>query len=54
MRNPRSNNAGVALLITLLVLVLIVILTMEIFRAGARAAQTGAYGRDSIRATLLA
>jgi general secretion pathway protein K len=54
MRNARSNNAGVALLITLLVLVLIVILTMEIFRAGARAAQTGAYGRDSIRATLLA
>jgi general secretion pathway protein K len=50
---PR-NDAGVALLITLLVLVLIVILAMEIFRTGARAAQTGAYGRDSIRATLLA
>jgi general secretion pathway protein K len=48
------NDAGVALLITLLVLVLIVILAMEIFRAGARAAQTGAYGRDSIRATLIA
>jgi len=50
----RRNNAGVALLITLLVLVLIVILAMEIFRTGARAAQTGAYGRDSIRATLIA
>ncbi len=54
MRNPRANNAGVALLITLLVLVLIVILAMEIFRAGARAAQTGAYGRDSVRGALLA
>jgi len=54
MRNFRRNDAGVALLITLLVLVLIVILAMEIFRAGARAAQTGAYGRDSIRATLIA
>ncbi len=54
MRNRRSNNAGVALLITLLVLVLIVIMTLEIFRVGARAAQTGAYGRDSIRGMLLA
>lgn len=54
MRRRRSDNAGVALLVTLLVLVLIVILAMEIFRAGARAAQTGAYGRDSIRGTLLA
>jgi general secretion pathway protein K len=50
----KRNNAGVALLVTLLVLVLIIILAMEIFRAGARAAQTGAYGRDSIRATLIA
>jgi general secretion pathway protein K len=50
----RHSEAGVALLVTLLVLVLIVILAMEIFRTGARAAQTGAYGRDSIRATLLA
>jgi general secretion pathway protein K len=50
---PR-NESGVALLITLLVLVLIVILAMEIFRTGARAAQTGAYGRDSIKAALLA
>jgi general secretion pathway protein K len=54
MRETRRNEAGVALLITLLVLVLIVILTMEIFRVGARAAQTGAYGRDSIRAALIA
>jgi general secretion pathway protein K len=54
MKNGRPNNSGVALLITLLVLVLIVILAMEIFRTGARAAQTGAFGRDSIRATLIA
>lgn len=50
----RRNESGVALLVTLLVLVLIVILAMEIFRTGARAAQTGAYGRDSIKAVLLA
>jgi len=50
----KPKNAGVALLITLLVLVLIVILAMEIFRAGARAAQTGAFGRDSVRGSLLA
>jgi general secretion pathway protein K len=54
MKNSRPNNSGVALLITLLVLVLIVILAMEIFRTGARAAQTGAFGRDSIRAALIA
>lgn len=54
MRVRRSDNAGVALLITLLVLVLIVILTMEIFRVGSRAAQTGAYGRDSVRGALIA
>ncbi len=50
----RPDNSGVALLITLLILVLIVVLSMEIFRAGSRAAQTGAYGRDSIRSILLA
>jgi general secretion pathway protein K len=50
----KPKNAGVALLITLLVLVLIVILAMEIFRAGARAAQTGAYARDSVRGSLIA
>jgi general secretion pathway protein K len=50
----KPKNAGVALLITLLVLVLIVILAMEIFRVGARAAQTGAYGRDSVRGSLIA
>jgi general secretion pathway protein K len=50
----KPKNAGVALLITLLVLVLIVILAMEIFRVGARAAQTGAHGRDSVRGSLLA
>ncbi|MGE5700008.1 MAG: type II secretion system minor pseudopilin GspK [Deltaproteobacteria bacterium] len=54
MKSGRRNDAGVALLITLLVLVLIVILAMEIFRTGARAAQTGAFGRDSIRAGLIA
>ena len=54
MTARRPDESGVALLITLLVLVLIVVLAMEIFRTGSRAAQTGAYGRDSIRATLLA
>jgi len=54
MTARRPDESGVALLITLLILVLIVVLAMEIFRAGSRAAQTGAYGRDSIRATLLA
>ena len=48
------NDSGVALLVTLLVLVLIVALAMEIFHVGARAAQSGAYGRDSIRSALLA
>ena len=50
----KPKNKGVALLITLLVLVLIVILAMEIFRVGARAAQTGAFGRDSVRGGLIA
>lgn len=54
MKSLRHDRSGVALLLTLLVLVLIVTLTMEIFRVGTRAAQTGAYGRDSIRGTLLA
>jgi len=48
------NDSGVALIVTLLVLVLIVALAMEIFHVGARAAQSGAYGRDSIRSALLA
>lgn len=54
MTARRPDESGVALLITLLVLVLIVVMAMEIFRTGSRAARTGAYGRDSIRATLLA
>lgn len=49
-----GRRDGVALLVTLLTLVLILSLVWEIFRAGARAAQTGAFGRDSIRAELLA
>jgi general secretion pathway protein K len=52
--SDRRNERGVALLVTLLVLVLVVALAHEIFRIGARAAQTGAYGRDSIRCALLA
>ncbi len=48
------NDSGVALLVTLLILVLIVALALEIFHVGARAAQSGAYGRDSIRSALLA
>ncbi|MBP2676120.1 MAG: type secretion system minor pseudopilin GspK [Deltaproteobacteria bacterium] len=54
MRRPRESERGVALLTTLLVLVLVVALANEIFRLGARAAQTSAYGRDSVRAGLLA
>jgi general secretion pathway protein K len=53
MRARRAGDRGVALLITLLILVLIVTLVWEVFRVGARAAQTGAYGRDSIRAELV-
>ena len=54
MRAQRPGDEGVALLITLMILVMIVILVWEVFRLGARAAQTGAYGRDSIRAELTA
>jgi general secretion pathway protein K len=54
VRRTLPRDAGVALLVTLFVTVLIVTIVFEIFRAGARAAQTGAYGRDSIRAALLA
>ncbi len=53
-RPRRRKESGVALLITLLVLVMIVVMAMDIFRAGSRAAQTGAYGRDTVRAALLA
>jgi general secretion pathway protein K len=51
---PMGNRRGIALLVTLLILVLVVALANEIFRLGARAAQTSAYGRDSIRCMLLA
>lgn len=54
MTGRLQRQDGVALVLTLLVLVLVVALTWEAFRAGARAAQAGASGRDSIRATLLA
>ncbi len=54
MRAERTGDRGVALLITLMILVMIVSLVWEVFRVGARAAQTGAYGRDSIRAELVA
>ena len=54
MKPRADNNRGVALLTTLLILVLIVVLTNEIFRLGSRAAQTSAYGRDSIKSTMLA
>jgi general secretion pathway protein K len=50
----RDNEKGIALLVTLLILVLIVALVHEVFRIGAQSAQTGAYGRDSIRCVLLA
>ncbi len=49
-----EGERGIALLVTLLVLVLVVALAHEVFRIGAHSAQTGAYGRDSIRCVLLA
>ncbi len=52
--SPRRCDAGIALLVTLLALVLVMALVWEIFHTGTRAAQRGAYGRDSIRASLLA
>jgi general secretion pathway protein K len=54
LRPHRAGERGIALLVTLLILVLVVALANEIFRLGARAAQTSAYGRDSIRCGLLA
>ena len=54
MTRRRENEKGIALLVTLLILVLIVALAHEVFRIGAQSAQTGAYGRDSIRCILLA
>ena len=54
MTRRRDNEKGIALLVTLLILVLIVALVYEVFRIGAQSAQTGAYGRDSIRCILLA
>jgi general secretion pathway protein K len=50
----REGDAGVALIVTLLALVLVMALVWEIFHVGTRAAQSGAYGRDSIRAAVLA
>jgi general secretion pathway protein K len=54
MTRRRGNEKGIALLVTLLILVLIVALVHEVFRIGAQSAQSGAYGRDSIRCILLA
>lgn len=54
MTRRRENEKGIALLVTLLILVLIIALVHEVFRIGAQSAQTGAYGRDSIRCILLA
>ena len=54
MTRRRENEKGIALLVTLLILVLVVALVHEIFRIGAQSAQSGAYGRDSIRCILLA
>ena len=54
MTRRRENEKGIALLVTLLILVLVVALVHEVFRIGMQSAQTGAYGRDSIRCVLLA
>ena len=54
MTRRRGNERGIALLVTLLILVLVVALAHEVFRIGAQSAQSGAYGRDSIRGILLA
>jgi len=55
MTTPRRpDEAGIALVVTLLALVLVMALVWDIFHTGTRAAQSGAYGRDSIRAVLLA
>ena len=54
MTRRREDEKGIALLVTLLILVLVVALAHEVFRIGAQSAQTGAYGRDSIRCILLA
>jgi general secretion pathway protein K len=54
MTRRRENEKGIALLVTLLILVLIIALVHEVFRIGTQSAQTGAYGRDSIRCILLA
>jgi general secretion pathway protein K len=54
MTRRRENEKGIALLVTLLTLVLVVALVHEVFRIGTQSAQTGAYGRDSIRCALLA
>jgi len=54
MSRRRDHEKGIALLVTLLILVLVVALAHEVFRIGAQSAQTGAYGRDSIRCILLA
>ena len=54
MRRRREKEKGIALLVTLLILVLVVALAHQIFRIGAQSAQSGAYGRDSIRCILLA
>ncbi len=54
MRPVRADERGVALLVTLMILVLVVGLVWDVFHIGARTAQTGAYGRDSIRAELVA
>ena len=54
MTRRRDNERGIALLVTLLILVLVVALVHEVFRIGTQSAQSGAYGRDSIRCILLA
>ncbi|MCL5966267.1 MAG: type II secretion system minor pseudopilin GspK, partial [Deltaproteobacteria bacterium] len=53
-RDRPRDDSGMALLVTLLVIVLVVAIVFEVFRIGTRSLAAGAHGRDSIRATLVA
>lgn len=54
MTRRRGRESGVALVVALLALLLVMTVAYEVFRLGARGAQSAAYGRDSVRASLVA